>query len=219
MLYFERWKMIAIIMAVLGGFLFAFPNMLAEDGAQSLPEPLASSRLNLGLDLQGGVYLLAQIDQDELINSRLENLNDDLCSIFRQVRGISCSTMSYTETGVKIRISDAEKIAAIKEADEDLMLPLETGIFGQAPIVELEILEDEPGFVTYNLTQSGSNKRLNDAVEKAIEVIRIRIDKLGVTEPQIQRQGTGRILVQAPGASDAQRLKDLIGEPAKMTFH
>ncbi|MEO0635969.1 MAG: protein translocase subunit SecD [Pseudomonadota bacterium] len=217
MLYFERWKMIAILGTVLAAFAFAFPNVLNEQTASSLPSPLDQSRLNLGLDLQGGVYLLAEIDEAELTDSRLENLREELCPPLRETR-TGCSAMTYTDTGVRIRLSDDEKRNQLKAATEELLLPLQTGVFGQAPIEEIELIE-ESGFITYNLTRQGLDKRLNDAVEKAIEVIRRRIDALGVSEPQIQRQGVGRIVIQAPGAEDAQELKDTIGEPARMSFH
>ena len=62
------------------------------------------------------------------------------------------------------------------------------------------------------------NERVRRAVDQAIEVIRRRVDAIGTTEPNIQRQGADRILVQVPGLQDPQRLKELLGRTAKLEF-
>ena len=78
--------------------------------------------------------------------------------------------------------------------------------------------EPEPGLLRYTLTDDGIDYRLGSAVTQSIEVVGRRVNELGTTEPIIQRQGNDRILVQVPGLQDPQRLKDILGQTAKLTF-
>ncbi len=78
--------------------------------------------------------------------------------------------------------------------------------------------EPEPGLLRYTLTDQGINYRISAAVTQSIEVIGRRVNELGTTEPIIQRQGSDRILVQVPGLQDPKRLKEILGQTAKLTF-
>src|SRR5690606_11035898 len=73
--------------------------------------------------------------------------------------------------------------------------------------------------VTLTLSEEGITSRMSALVAQSLEVIRSRIDEVGTTEPIIQRQGANRILVQVPGFGDSQRLRDLISQTARLTFH
>src|SRR5690606_33079992 len=75
------------------------------------------------------------------------------------------------------------------------------------------------GEVRIALTESGIAARVNAAVEQSLEIVRRRIDQIGVAEPTIQRVGASRILVQLPGLQDPGHLRALLGSTAKMTFH
>src|SRR5690606_5218956 len=82
----------------------------------------------------------------------------------------------------------------------------------------LELSEPEPGLFRLTLTDEGMNYRISSAVEQSIEVVSRRVNELGTTEPVIQRQGNDRILVQVPGLQDPDRLKDILGQTARLTF-
>ena len=82
----------------------------------------------------------------------------------------------------------------------------------------LEVTEGDGGLVTVTITEAGISERIGDAVARSIEVIRKRVDPDGVTEPNIQRQGFDRVLVQVPGATDAQTVKDRVGSTAELEF-
>ena len=77
----------------------------------------------------------------------------------------------------------------------------------------LELIEQNDGLVTVSLTEFGLKEKVRKAIDQAIEVLRRRIDALGTTEPNIQRQGIDRILVQVPGLQDPQRLKEILSRP------
>ena len=93
-----------------------------------------------------------------------------------------------------------------------------SSLFGAGTINELALDEPEPGVLRYTLTDEGIDYRMGSALTQSIEVVGRRVNELGTTEPIIQRQGNDRILVQVPGLQDPQRLKDILGQTAKLTF-
>ena len=83
MLYFSRSKTALIVLSVLLGLLFAFPNFISQSKLDSFPNILPKQKVNLGLDLQGGSHLLLEVDTDAIIAERVENLNSDLRKLFK----------------------------------------------------------------------------------------------------------------------------------------
>ncbi len=173
--------------------------------------------MTLGLDLQGGSHILLAVDQKDLIAERLQATRDDIRTLLRDAK-IGYTGLSGTDRTVQVRISEANEVEKAKEALATLVQPVSTGLFTGGSISELALQEPEQGLLRYSLTDDGLEYRMRNAVTQSIEVISKRINELGTTEPIVQRQGTDRILVQVPGLQDPQRLKDLIGQTAKLTF-
>ena len=217
MLYFSRWQSILIWLCVLVGIAFAVPNLLPQSTRDALPDWSPKQPLTLGLDLRGGSHILLQIDRESLLEDRLETVRDDVRSLLRDAR-IGYTGLSASGTSVQVRVRDAGDIEAAKEALTGMVEPISTGVFGAGVITELEFAEPEPGLFRYTLTGEGINYRVVSAVSQSIEVVSRRVNELGTTEPIIQRQGDDRILVQVPGLDDPQRLKDILGQTAKLTF-
>ncbi|MBO6725224.1 MAG: protein translocase subunit SecDF [Rhizobiaceae bacterium] len=217
MLYFSRWQSILIWLCVLVGIAFAVPNLLPQSTRDALPDWSPKQPLTLGLDLRGGSHILLQIDRDSLLEDRLDTVRDDVRSLLRDAR-IGYTGLSASGTSVQVRVRDAGDIEAAKEALTGMVEPISTGVFGAGVITELEFTEPEPGLFRYTLTGEGINYRVVSAVSQSIEVVSRRVNELGTTEPIIQRQGDDRILVQVPGLDDPQRLKDILGQTAKLTF-
>src|SRR5690606_12453223 len=96
--------------------------------------------------------------------------------------------------------------------------PVSAGFLGGGTVTEVEMSEPEQGLLRLTLTDDGITYRVGSAVDQSVEVVNRRVNELGTTEPIIQRQGTDRILVQVPGLEDPQRLKDILGQTAKLTF-
>jgi preprotein translocase subunit SecD len=92
-------------------------------------------------------------------------------------------------------------------------------VLGGAAVNEFAVQNVGDGLFRMTFTDAGVSQRLATVVEQSIEVIRRRVDELGTVEPSIQRQGSDRILVEAPGERDPTRLKDIIGRTAQLTFH
>ncbi len=217
MLYFSRWKTTLIWLAVLAAFVVAFPNLLSRDQAGQLPAFLPSNKMTLGLDLQGGSHMLLQIDRSDIVKVRVATLSDDVRRLLRAAN-IGYTGLTGSEGAVQVRIREAAKVADAKQALGELTTPVSAGLFGGGSIVEVELAEPQPGVLRLVLTEAGLTYRVSSALSQSIEVIGRRVNELGTTEPIIQRQGDDRVLVQVPGLGDSQRLKDILGQTAKLTF-
>jgi preprotein translocase subunit SecD len=212
---FPRWKIILVLAICLFGLYHALPNLLpapAEPvaggeapGAGLAERILPSSRISLGLDLQGGVHLLLKVGVDEALADQMQGI----LSITRQT--LSSSRIGYTG----LRLSGRTVSFNLRDASErDEALGKLRGIAG-----DLTVAIDEQGAGSLTLTEDGAAERARAIVSHSIEIVRRRVDALGTTEPLIQRQGTDRIVLQIPGVSDPERVKEILGHTAKMTFH
>lgn len=217
MLYFTRWKIISILLVVLAGISFALPNLLSKETRENLPPWLASSAMTLGLDLQGGSHILMQVDEASLRAEKLDTLQDDIRSTLRQEK-IGYRFARSGDNAINVTIRDPGEVSAAETALEPLTEPVAAGLFNQTSVTEVEMSEPSEGVLRLEVTEAGIRSSMSHAVTQSIEVIRKRIDELGTTEPLVQRQGDDRVLVQVPGLDDPQRLKDLIGQTAKLTF-
>ncbi|SFI80491.1 protein translocase subunit SecDF [Aerobium aerolatum] len=217
MLYFSRWKTIAIWLVVAVAVIIAAPNTMKQSVLDSLPDWLPKKQMTLGLDLQGGSHILLQIDRDGMIADHLDTARDDIRIALRDAR-IGYTGLTGSGRSVQVRIRDAEQIQAAKTALASLTEPISSGLFGAGSVRELTMDEAEPGLFRFTLTDEGIDYRLATALNQSVEVVNRRVNELGTTEPIIQRQGTDRILVQVPGLDDPQRLKDILGKTARLSF-
>ena len=217
MLHFSRWKTILIWLTVLAGVLYSSPNLFSPSNLASLPNWLPKQQLTLGLDLQGGSHILLQIDRRGLAIERLEAVQEEIRSSLREAQ-VGYTGLTADSNHVQVRIRDAGQLQAAKDALERLTQPISSGLFATGSVTEMEIDEPEKGLLRFTLTEAGLDYRVATVVTQSIEVVGRRVNELGTTEPIIQRQGTDRILVQVPGLQDPQRLKDILGQTAKLTF-
>ena len=222
MLYFSRWKILGILLIALFGLVFSLPNVLSPDQTRQLPNFIKDNRLSLGLDLQGGVHLQLKIEEDSLVEERLETLSSDVrTSLLDPDKGrIGYNDLSIRNGEVRVRLRESEDMEQALERLDALTEPVAaTQGIGALGVVEVEVEQSDGTNISVSLTQDGINNRLRAAVSQSIEVIRRRVDELGTTEPVIQRQGTDRIIVQVPGFNDPEALKRTIGQTAKLSFH
>jgi len=219
MLYFARWKIALIIVVALGGFLLTLPNFFDRETVEKWPNWLPAKQLVLGLDLQGGVYLLYEVDSEDYKQKRLKALTGEIRKVLRDQPRIGYTGLGIQGNGVQVRIRDTARLDDARTRLRELRNPLESSLFGGEPVDEFEFEVADDGLVRFAFTEVGLEHRIRGIVSQSIEVIRRRVDELGTTEPSIQRQGADRILVEAPGEKDPQRLKDVVGQTAQMTFH
>lgn len=201
MLNFPGWKIGLVVLTCLYFILLALPNFVGEIDEESI---LPSSTVNLGLDLRGGSHLLLQIDNREYMREQRETLSDD---IRRELRKDKLNYRSLRVKGEEVHFvstSDSGEVrSAIRRADDR---------------IEIDSGEEANGY-TVRFTNSAIENIKQELLEQSIQIVNRRIDETGTREPMIQRQGDDRILVQVPGLDNPERLKQLLGKTAKMTFH
>ncbi|MDQ0315823.1 protein translocase subunit SecD [Amorphus orientalis] len=219
MLYFARWKIALIIGVAVIGLLAVIPNFFPKSTVDSWPSWLPHRQIVLGLDLQGGAYLLYQVDREDYVQKRLQSLVGEIRQELREEPRIGYTGLGVANNGAQVRIRDTAQVEAAQERLADLVNPLQSTLFGQGAVDEFQMTTGEGGLIRFTFTEDGLSQRIRSIVQQSIEVIRRRIDELGTTEPNIQRQGEDRILVEAPGLDDPERLKALVGQTAQLTFH
>ena len=212
MIRLARWKVVLCILAAVFGVVFTLPNLLPASTLASLPAWVPHQRLNLGLDLQGGSYLLYEVDTAALKAERLTTLVEDVRTSL-QAKQVQFSGLGQAGGLVDVRVTDpAQQEAAFQELSKlGQVLPNGGG-------KDVSVVTAPDQHIHLVVSDQAMAKEAVDAVSQSIEIIRKRIDSLGTREPAIQRQGTTRIVVEAPGESDPERLKAVIGQTAKLTF-
>jgi preprotein translocase subunit SecD len=214
MLFFSRWKVVAILLTAFLACLCAVPNIIPERTLKRLPE-WAQRHLVLGLDLQGGSYLLLEVDTNAVRRDTLRSLNDDVLRVLRQAR-IPFTGRAIVGNSVQVRITrDTDRDNALDKLRE-LSTPL-SGMLGASGQRNVDISENG-GLVTLAPTEAALTERIRQSVDQSIQILDRRVNEVGVVEPTIQREGINRILVQVPGQQDPDRLKALIGQTAKLDF-
>ena len=216
MLYFAPWKTALIALTVFLGALFAFPNVVSEEARGGLPGFLRA--LNLGLDLRGGAHLLYEVDVEQV---RADELDTAAKDARRELRGAQIPATGFGVAGdtVVVRLPRASDMDRALEALASISQPIGENplAFNAARSLRIQAAGDTEIRIT--VTPEAIEEIRNRTVRQSIEVIRRRIDSTGTSEPVIVRQGAERVLVQAPGVEDPERLKGIIGQTAKMTFH
>jgi protein-export membrane protein SecD len=209
MMYFSRAKIILVLGVCLLGVLLALPN-LAPAPADWVPW----RRVHLGLDLRGGSYLLMQVDMAAVEHERLDALADNAKSVLQKAPG---GTIGYqnvaaqpAEHRVFLHVRDPAQMAAA-------LAQLHT--IPMAVPGEFDIAAQPGNNIVIALSPTALTQTATHAVEQSIEIVRRRIDETGVVDPQIARQGDDRIVVELPGVEDPNKIKELLGKTAKMTFH
>jgi preprotein translocase subunit SecD/SecD/SecF fusion protein len=219
MLYFARWKTTLILLTVLAGFIFALPNFFSRQTVDSWPSFFPKQQIVLGLDLQGGAYLLYEVDREDYIQKRLRTLVSDIRKSLTQEPRIGYTGLGVQGQGVQVRIRDLSQVDEAQRRLQELRNPLTSALLGGGGTYEFDLTVGDGGLIRFTYSDAGLSQRVRSIVDQSIEVIDRRLNELGTTEPSIQRQGEDRILVEAPGLSDPQRLKDLVGQTAQLTFH
>jgi SecD/SecF fusion protein len=210
MLQFSRFKTVLIVGACLLGALLAVPNFIAP---ANLPSWLPQPRVNLGLDLQGGSYLLLEADLKTVLKERLANLRSEIRQALLKAQ-VPHRGLGLVDQGISVQFASEQELDAGRKALADLLQTRSEGA-GNALTFEQKI---DGTRLIVTLTAAALTEMASKAVEQSVSIVRRRIDETGVNEPTVARQGRDRILVELPGVSDPDRIKRLLGSTAKMTF-
>ena len=210
------WRLVAYVLIILAGATMALPNILTPQQLAGFPDWFPKQQVALGLDLRGGAHVVLEVDAKALVAERLQDLMRDARRVLRQAK-IGTQSVRLSGDGVIVNLdSAAQKADAIRLLDG--LSATGTGLFGQSSS-EIEIKSAEPTELRVSLSEAGRKARVAAATEQSLEIIRIRIDETGLADPTLQRVGADRILVQLPNVQDPQRIKEIIGSTAKLSFH
>ncbi len=199
------FKKLAIVFIAVFCVLLAVPTM-SPKLAPFFPtwiEPVS-----LGLDLKGGAQLLLEVDTTTMMQEKMQQLYDETRSslIDRNKGVIRFSNLRNNDGVVSLVVRDEDQVSDAKGRLKSA--------FGNT----VDIKSDGKT-ITLSYSEKQKEEMVQDALGRSIEIVRRRIDALGTKEPSIQSQGGKYILVQLPGVDNPERIKELIGQTAKMTFH
>ena len=209
MLYFSKLRIIFISLISLFFVLIASSNLFNDDDNR-----LFNKKINLGLDLQGGSYLLLEIDNNPVIEQKLQNLTLTLKNYFKE-KNIKIKNLRLINQNLSFSVDDNFKQTVLDEFnDENSNI---NPYYPRFKSHQLEIKEQNDSFVI-NFSKQGIVELKNSSQDQALEIVRRRIDEIGTNEPNILKRGNDRILVELPGLDDPMRIKTLLGKTANLTF-
>jgi len=195
------WRWVIVAAVIVAALIYVLPTIK--------PTLWPHKKINLGLDLQGGMHLVLEVDTDKAVESTIERISHEIRSLLKKerIRHIGISRIEGNRIIVKLKnqkdIDGFERL--LDKEFKDLR------IFSRS-------MEDQISTVILDLPDRETDQIKKLATEQALETIRNRIDQFGVSEPDIRQQGDKRILIQLPGIKDTKRAKDLIGRTALLEF-
>jgi SecD/SecF fusion protein len=205
----NRWKIVLILISIAGALWYLYPTykdinyqkklsqLRGEDSLRFVQEHLDNiqkvrqKRIKLGLDLQGGMYVSLEVDIVKMLDNLAKNKDETFRQILSEVRK-EALTSQEPVTSILLR----------KFQEKGIRLSRYYGDIRQSDseiIAELE-------------------KQAEEAIDRALEVIRNRVDKYGVAEPSIQKQGNNRIVVELPGVKNREEVRQLLQSTAVLEF-
>ena len=200
------YRMLLVLGLMLGGLVYLMPTV-ASPLPEWWPSFLPHEAIRLGLDLQGGIHLILQVEVEKAVENALNGAMEDLR---RELATAQIATARLERKGQRIhlRLQSPDKSTAlsdlVKNKFPSLVFSSDAGT--------------EAGEVVLAFEEREQRRVREFAVDQSLETIRNRIDQFGVREALIQRSGSDGILVQLPGIQDPQRAKDLIGKTAVLEF-
>ncbi len=208
MLYFSKLRIFFITLITIFFILCASSNFL------KLNNETFDKKINLGLDLQGGSYLLLEIDNTPVIEQKLQNLTLTIRNYFKE-KNIRLNNIRITNQKLSFSAKDEYKqiiLDVFTDEESDL-----NPYYPRFKSHQLEI-EDKNNLFVINYSKQGLIELKTSSQDQALEIVRRRIDEIGTNEPNILKRGNDRILVELPGLDDPMRIKSLLGKTANLTF-
>ena len=208
MLYFSKLRIISVLLLTFVFSYFALSNFTKLD------DEFFSKNINLGLDLQGGSYLLLEIDNAPVITQKLQSKVLELKKYFKN-KNLIIKNFSVDEKSIIFESNqeDVVKIIDILDDDNGEINPY----FQQFKTHQYDFIENN-NFFKLSLSNYGLVLLKSSSLDQAIEIVRRRVDEVGTNEPNILKRGSDRILVELPGLDDPGRIKSLLGKTANLTF-
>ena len=208
MLYFSKLRIVFITLFSILFILIASSNLFKFE------DSFFDKKINLGLDLQGGSYLLLEIDNEPVIEQKLQNLTTTIRNYFKE-KNIKINNIKIENQNIFFNVNEKDKQSVInvfQDENSDL-----NPYYPRFKSHQLEI-EDTGSNIKVNFSRQGLITLKTSSQDQAIEIVRRRVDEVGTNEPNILKRGNNRILVELPGLDDPMRIKSLLGKTANLTF-
>ena len=208
MLYFSKFRILSVTLFTLLFILIASSNFFKID------DSFFNKKINLGLDLQGGSYLLLEIDNSPVIEQKLQNLTSTIKNYFKD-KNIKINNIKIENQNIFFNVGDQNKQLIIDTfaAEESELNPY----YPKFKSHQLVLVDNDINFEV-SFSKQGLIALKTSSQDQAIEIVRRRIDEVGTNEPNILKRGNNRILVELPGLDDPMRIKSLLGKTANLTF-
>ena len=198
---YPLWKSILVFVVVISAIIFSIPSLISSNEKDNW---FLNNKINLGLDLQGGSYLLLEVKSKVLIDEELENISDRVRQIAREEQSNIINIESKNDQIIFYFLNDL--------SIENIRKELLKNYFNMNIAIDNNTLK-------VIITDDFKKRIQESALKQSLEIVRKRIDESGTKEPLIQRSGKDRILLQLPGVKNPERIKELLSTKAKLTFH
>ncbi len=194
--------------------IFFFISIFSILNFQNKDKILIDKKVNLGLDLQGGSYLLLEINSDSLIEEKIQSKVIQIKKLFRE-NNLEYSDFKVRNKNLSFKINDIEKFELLFFSKKDNLV---NPYIDKYRSFELDYNKLENNYIEVLFSKFGLLTINNAALKQSIEIVRRRIDDVGTKEPTILQRGEKRILVELPGLKDPDRIKNLLGKTAQLNF-
>ena len=208
MLYFSKLRIILVTLVSLFFVLLTISNFIKFESNY------LNKRINLGLDLQGGSYLLLEIDNSPVIEQKLQNFSITIRNFFKD-KNIRIKNLKFLDESISFT-TDQEYKDEVLNAFQDKESVLNP-YYPRFKSHQFNIQEENNYFIV-NYSKQGIVELKTSSQDQALEIVRRRVDEIGTNEPNILKRGNDRILVELPGLDDPMRIKKLLGKTANLTF-
>ena len=193
---------------------FLFISFFSILNFQKSENIIIDKKINLGLDLQGGSYLLLEINSDPLVKEKIQSKAIPLKKFLKK-NNLNYSNFKINEKDLIFSLNDIEKFKLLFYSKKDNFLNPYIDKYNSFEL-DVEVLDDN--FIRVLFSKYGLLTINNSALKQSIEIVRRRIDDVGTKEPTILQRGEKRILVELPGLKDPERIKNLLGKTAQLNF-
>jgi len=207
-LHFSKFRITFVVLITLFFIIIASSNFLNPENN------LLNKKINLGLDLQGGSYLLLEIDNGPIETQKLQNTTTLIKSYLKDKK-INFIDLRIFGKSILFNVDDKdiEKVKIIFTDEDSQVNPYYDQY--KSHQFDLSVAENE---FKLEFSKYGLIEIKNSSQDQAIEIVRRRVDEVGTNEPNILKRGNNRILVELPGLDDPMRIKSLLGKTANLTF-
>jgi protein-export membrane protein SecD len=207
-LYFSKLRILSVTIFSLLFILIASSNLFKAD------DSFFDKKINLGLDLQGGSYLLLEIDNAPVVEQKLQNLTTTIKNYFKD-KNIRINNIKIEDQNIFFNVDEQSKQLIV-----DTFTDQESDINPYYPKFKSHqlVLEETELNFKVSFSKQGLIALKTSSQDQAIEIVRRRIDEVGTNDPNILKRSNNRILVELPGLDDPMRVKSLLGKTANLTF-